>query len=150
MIIGHIVSAIQAKDAQLSRSVARAFWHYDWPLNIRELEQTLRRAIVLAGAEPVALAHLPAAIAGADIARTCRSGAPPEPMRNSRIVEGSISPHEQGSDADATLQRELVSWLEHHKGNVARVARSMGRSRLQVHRWMRRLSIVPQQFRNQK
>jgi transcriptional regulator with GAF, ATPase, and Fis domain len=36
-----------------------AFYRYDWPLNVRELEKYLEAAIVLAGDKPVRVAHLP-------------------------------------------------------------------------------------------
>ena len=49
---------------------ARLLLRYPWPLNVRELEQALATAQVLANGEPVRAEHLP---------DTVRSGRPPRP-----------------------------------------------------------------------
>jgi DNA-binding NtrC family response regulator len=36
---------------------------YAWPGNVRELENALTRALLIAGTEPIALAHLPPGLA---------------------------------------------------------------------------------------
>ena len=48
---------------------------------------------------------------------------------------------------DVALRRDLVRLLKEHDGNVSEVARAMGKARMQVHRWMKRLSIEPETFR---
>ncbi|HRI68463.1 MAG TPA: hypothetical protein PK156_29745 [Polyangium sp.] len=37
--------------------------------------------------------------------------------------------------------------LEKHEGNVSYVARDMGKARVQIHRWMQRLSIDVNDYR---
>jgi transcriptional regulator of acetoin/glycerol metabolism len=37
--------------------------------------------------------------------------------------------------------------LREHHGNVTAVAKSLGKARMQVHRWMRRYNIEPRTFR---
>jgi hypothetical protein len=37
--------------------------------------------------------------------------------------------------------------LAEHEGNVSDVARSMGKARMQVQRWMKRLGIDPEAYR---
>ncbi|HEY3494050.1 MAG TPA: hypothetical protein VGK73_05160, partial [Polyangiaceae bacterium] len=51
------------------------------------------------------------------------------------------------SDADLCLKRDLLSALEEHQGNVSRVARAMGKKRMQIHRWLRRFELEPGTFR---
>jgi transcriptional regulator of acetoin/glycerol metabolism len=51
------------------------------------------------------------------------------------------------SDSDARLRDSLLAALVEHKGNVTHVARAMGCTRMQVHRWMRRFQIDPAALR---
>jgi hypothetical protein len=37
--------------------------------------------------------------------------------------------------------------LGQHEGNVAEVARAMGKARMQIHRWVKRLGIDPGRYR---
>jgi transcriptional regulator of acetoin/glycerol metabolism len=41
----------------------------------------------------------------------------------------------------------LLQALAAHGGNVSVVAREMGRTRMQIHRWMRRFGIDPDHYR---
>jgi DNA-binding NtrC family response regulator len=100
---------------------------YDWPLNIRELEQCITRALTLAGSDPIGKPHLPPAVASAVHRPTIRFW-----------------------EDDELLRKELVAKLEEHDGNVSNVARALGRARMQVHRWMTRLSIDPEVYRKSK
>jgi transcriptional regulator of acetoin/glycerol metabolism len=111
---------------ELRPDAGRALCAYDWPLNVRELEQCLARALALSGGEPIERHHLPPHIASAH----GKSPSSPPSWRD-----------------EAALRRELVAKLEEHSGNVTHVARAMGRARMQVHRWMGRLAIDPAEFR---
>ena len=75
--------------------------------------QCLTRASALAGGGPIGKNHLPP-----------RSRAP-----------FTILPSAFWED-DTLLRKELLTKLEEHGGNVADVARALGRARMQVHRWM--------------
>jgi DNA-binding NtrC family response regulator len=97
---------------------------YDWPLNIRELEQCVTRALVLAAGTVIGKGHLPPPVAAA-------------------VRRPSVRFWED----EALLRRELMSKLEEYDGNVANVARALGRARMQVHRWMTRLAIDPNTYR---
>jgi DNA-binding NtrC family response regulator len=120
----------------LKPSVGRALCSYEWPLNIRELEQCLMHALTLAGASPVERSHLPAKVAASVDGASARS-------RPARTSETPALPWKD----DATLRRVLIEKLEEHGGNVAQVALAMGRARMQVHRWMNKFGIDPDVFR---
>jgi transcriptional regulator with GAF, ATPase, and Fis domain len=114
----------------LAPEVGRAlFWH-SWPFNVRELRQCLARVCALArGERPVGLGDLPASVAAA--------------------LPHATAPAES-SDEEAEeipLRAQLEALLGEHRGNVAEVARAMGKARMQVHRWMKRLDIDPNRFR---
>jgi DNA-binding NtrC family response regulator len=115
----------------LAPDVARALVAYAWPLNVRELQQCLARAVALAGVSGlIERKHLPPAVA------------------NAGGLSGASSPLDASEpQPEATLRAQLEVLLAQHEGNVAEVARAMGKARMQVHRWMKRLSLDPARFR---
>jgi len=124
----------RAGTCSFSSKAARALLRHDWPLNVRELEKCLATAVVLAGGGRIELEHLPPSLrapAAAGASEPPASEAPPAAL----------------SDEDAQRHRTLIDLLRRHDGNVTEVARSLGRSRMQVHRWLRRLQIDPKGYR---
>jgi transcriptional regulator of acetoin/glycerol metabolism len=108
---------------------ARALFAHAWPLNVRELEKTLVAGMALAREHCLELEHLPEALrtASAPPAR----GAPIRPL----------------STPDEERRRELVDLLQRHRGNVTAVAQSLGKARMQIHRWIRRFGIDLRAYR---
>ena len=45
------------------------------------------------------------------------------------------------SDEDERLREELVAALEAHHGNVAAVARTLGKAPVQIRRWLQRFAL---------
>jgi transcriptional regulator with GAF, ATPase, and Fis domain len=45
------------------------------------------------------------------------------------------------------LRERLVALLHEHHGNVAAVARTMGKARMQIQRWMKRYDVDARSFR---
>ena len=130
--LGLLVSLLlrrHAKDPAAVRLVpeaARALARWRWPLNVRELEQALAAALLLAGGKSIGLEHLPAELRG-----DARRPAIPE----------AFAPAEQEQRA------RLVALLIEHGGNVSAVARVLGKGRTQVVRWVQRFGIDPAQPR---
>jgi transcriptional regulator with GAF, ATPase, and Fis domain len=110
-------------DADAARLLAR----YPWPLNVRELEQALATAQVLAGVEAVRAEHLP---------DTVRSGRPPGAPRPVVL-----------SDADQKVRDQVVASLREHQGNVSAVARALDKDRKQIQRWIKRFGLDPTSYR---
>jgi DNA-binding NtrC family response regulator len=108
---------------RLEPDAARALLRYAWPLNVRELELSLATALALCGDGPIEAANLP------------------EPVRR-----GQALPAAPGAAAGGQRE-ELVALLHHHGGNVAEVARVLGKGRMQIHRWARRYDIDLASFR---
>lgn len=108
-----------AATATFSSEAYRALFLYEWPQNVRELERALEAAVALSEGSTIELRHLPEALTPIEKA-----------------------PH----GADDWAER-LPKLLEAHAGNVTRVAVELGRSRKQVHAWIKRLGLDPATFR---
>ena len=128
--LGVLIAAIlpricdQPARVTLSQAAARALLGYPWPLNIRELEQTLRAAVALSEDGTLGLEHLPAALR-ADDATADRT------LRPTEVV----------------LRARLTQLLRESHGNVAAVGRAMSRAPIQIRRWCERLQLDLASFR---
>jgi hypothetical protein len=114
------------KPPNFSLEAARAMCRYDWPLNIREVERCLSAAVVLASEGEIELEHLPG------------------PLREVKKAEASTAGM---SPEDAWLREELVSRMREHRGNISAVARSFGKARVQIQRWLKRFDLDADAFR---
>jgi transcriptional regulator with AAA-type ATPase domain len=112
----------RAGEITFSDAAGRALIQHGWPLNMRELEKCLGTAVVLAGGRAIEPEHLALAPASGGVA------AAPAPSREGR-------------------REELVRLLRARNGNVSEVARTMGKSRMQVHRWIKQYEIRADDYR---
>ncbi len=131
--LGVLIAALLKKLAperalRFSTSAGAALLRYSYPLNVRELHQALSVALVLATDDVIELAHLPESIRRGDAPKRARS----EPELT---VE------------DEELRASLTKMLQAHHGNVSVIAREMNKTRMQIHRWMKRFGIDPASFR---
>jgi MoxR-like ATPase len=129
VILAEILRTSPNDKLRLTSEAGVAMAMHDWPFNIRELVQRLRRAEVLAQGSPVTPTHF---------------ALPEEPSAAS-------SPRAPASASlsaeDDRLKREILLKMEAHGGNIAEVAREMGKARMQVHRWLKRFGIDAESFR---
>lgn len=127
ILVSRLVSRLAPEKAAALRiepRAARALIQHTWPANLRELEKTLASALVLAGDEPIALQHL------------------------SRAVQSSSDVASARREQDESARRDrLVELLRACGGNVAEVARMMGKGRTQIQRWMARYELDANSFR---
>ena len=149
-----VVAPGRAERLRLSIDVGRALLAHDWPLNVRELSQALSVAAVLAN-EVIELSHAPEPLRHAVRPRT--SAAPLSPSASLHpsspsppTAPPSLPPEEprELGPGDAELRDALVTGLRSSRGNVSEVARAMGKTRMQIHRWMRRFAIDPESYRS--
>jgi transcriptional regulator with GAF, ATPase, and Fis domain len=52
------------------------------------------------------------------------------------------------SDDEARHRETLVALLRDHGGNIAAVAQTVGKARMQVQRWLKRYGLDPRTFRH--
>ena len=127
LLIGTLLRRHDARGgASFTAGAARALLTYEWPANVRELEQALRSALALAAGRPIELRDLPVEVAGTSVAMGAATAL---------------------SAADASLRDELAGQLAAAHGNVSEVARAMGKGRMQIHRWLRRFGLDLRRFR---
>lgn len=119
---------------RLSPEAARAALAAPWPLNIRQLTQSLTRALALASDgvvrardwEPAPVESTPS-----DSGTGTRPGSAPR-----------LSVEEE------QLREKLLALLSAERGNVTVVAKNLGKARMQVQRWMKRFGVDPAVYRH--
>ena len=126
LLIAGLLTRSNLTAVRFSPEVGRLLVQYDWPRNVRELEQTLGSASALTTDGMIELAHLPRAI---------RDGV--------RRSEPNAT-----SAADLAKRDALRAALAKHRGNVAAVGRELGVARMQVHRWLERFAIDVSEYRD--
>jgi transcriptional regulator with PAS, ATPase and Fis domain len=127
------VAGQRAAAVALTPEAGRALLTYGWPLNIRELEQTLAVAFALAESGTIEPEHLPPAVT-----RTPQAAKP----EGCDALDGL-------DERDQRLRLDLLACMAEHRGNLANVARSMGKARTQIQRWCKRFGINPNFYRSQ-
>ena len=124
LLVGGFLRQTPHPDLSFSPAAYRALISYSWPGNIRELQQTIESAAALCDGQRIELTDLPSSI---------QTFQPPEATEE--------------KTSDEHRERELTRLLTAHRGNVSAVARSMGYSRMQVHRWMKQMRVDPNDYR---
>lgn len=140
LIVGRLLTRLvgdRAGSLSLTKDAVRAMLRYDWPLNIRELQKCMERALALAGEGPIKLEHLPAALNAPPTRRTPSASTLLERSTEGEVVEG------EGRER----YEQLVALLMEHRGNISALARTMGKDRVQIRRWLRRYGLDPATFR---
>lgn len=105
---------------------------YDWPGNIRQLRNTIERAVTLCRGETLDVADLPAAIRTAAIA----AGQPLSPA-----VHGETRNQLDVARQHGERQRILQA-LAKHDNNRTRVAKELGISRVALYKKLRKFGLV--------
>lgn len=132
-LVRHFLAARGQPAAAVSLPYMLGMSHYHWPYNVRELESAVKLSLALAKGAELDVAHLP------------------EPVRQALSEHGrpSVAPPSQSAPISTTAPTEnaLRDLLTTHSGNVAAVGRSLGKERMQIHRWMKRYGIDVNEYR---
>ncbi len=157
-------------DLQLTVPYMTGLLHYHFPFNVRELEALIKRGIALAEARTLEATHLSAEIhtqmraygrrpghpyheAAPPVppaAPTAPSWRPPAPSADPTappLSQTAAAAIPKAVSAYVPSAEELRQVLIATGGNVAAVGRHYGKERMQVHRWMKKYSIDPNDFR---
>ena len=135
-LVRHFQEATGAPVLEPTLPFMLALAHHDWPYNVRELESAVRVAQALAGDRALDLPDLPPSV------------------RRSLDDHGTApAPHARPSDpsagelTEAPSEQALRALLARHGGNIAAAGREIGKARMQIHRWMKRYAIEPEEYR---
>lgn len=117
--------------AGLTAAALGAMEAYDWPGNIRELRNTVERAVALCRREQIDLRDLPEPVrrSSGRVAPTANSGDPP-------VGNQLVAARRQGE-----LLRVLEA-LRHHGNNRTQAAAELGISRVALYKKLRKLEIA--------
>jgi DNA-binding NtrC family response regulator len=118
--------------AGITFDALEALQAYDWPGNIRQLRNTIERAVTLCRGETLDVADLPAAIRTAAIA----AGQPLSPA-----VHGETRNQLDVARQHGERQRILQA-LAKHDNNRTRVAKELGISRVALYKKLRKFGLV--------
>ena len=113
-------------DYRLTIGALRALLQHDWPMNIRELNNAIEQALLTCADGVIDIEDLSPLLASESAAL------PPRPA---------------GASPEDALREQLISMLREHQGNIAAVARAMGKARMQIQRWIKRYGLTLDEFR---
>jgi Nif-specific regulatory protein len=116
----------------------RALENYSYPGNVRELENMLKRAVILCKGDMLSCEDLPRAV------RDAGHGAEEVPTNNETLKQAKVKARE---DASARIEKAfLIETLRSAGGVVSRAAASSGMHRVQYHRLLSKHGIDPKDY----
>ncbi|XXX80255.1 sigma 54-interacting transcriptional regulator [Sorangium sp. So ce134] len=147
-------------EARPTMAFMAALLHHDFPYNVRELEVLIKRWAATARGAELDLQDVSDEIRARMTTYGARSSAslppPPDEARTTLVPEDEAA-HSAGEGAYAPRaalpprsspdEKALRELLVQQRGNIAAVARELGRDRAQVHRWIRRYNMNIDEFR---
>ncbi len=125
-LVRYFLEKAGASQLRVTPSFMLGMLGYAWPFNVRELEAAIKRAVALAD-DVLDERHLPV---NAGTRTDLEAGKAPGDGRSS-----------------APSEPALRALLERHGGNVAAVARELGKDRVQIHRWLKHHGLTAEAFR---
>ncbi|RYZ02012.1 MAG: FHA domain-containing protein [Myxococcales bacterium] len=134
VLLANVLGTIDPEQrlTRLSPEAARVLLLTPWPLNVRQLTQSLSRALALATDDVLRASNLE-----------------PSPVERGSSSSALEPPAEARLSADEEqLRARLVGLLSAERGNVTEVARHLGKARMQVQRWMKRFGVDPAVYRH--
>ena len=151
----HLLARMNAREGKalmLSPDVLRALAQYDWPGNVRQLENALEHAVAICPGQTLGVEHLPAETlrrgqvgpAGAlGDASGARADTPSRDMPSrampTQAVPTEVTPTEEEAEGEPGRIRAA---LESHRWNRERTAKALDMSRTTLWRKMREYGIA--------
>ncbi len=114
-------------------SVIELFEAYDWPGNVREMENIVERAVALSKGEKITLNELPSQFISSRQTSTHFKTTSLSQVRNKAVEE--------------VEKKYFLFLLNKHKGNITRISEEAGMTRRHIHRILKKYNLDPQQYR---
>ncbi|MCL4553660.1 MAG: sigma-54 dependent transcriptional regulator [Actinobacteria bacterium] len=126
MLVAHFLEKFKAGDKVLSQEAMEALVSYQWPGNIRELENTIERIVILSQGTEIGVADLPAEVRAGGVIQCPKSG--------------FVLP-DDGLDL-AEVEFDLISQaLERSGSNTSKAAKLLGLPRKALETRMSKLGL---------
>ena len=144
------VAGDRTEKIRFAPDLATALVSHGFPLNFRELEHILSVALVTSSEDLLRLESV------GDALKPKGSRSPDDPSDRDRPSGRETALKDTGkhskvprelTEEDLKLKDELVAALTKTRGNISEISRTMGKTRMQIHRWMKRFSLDPETFR---
>jgi DNA-binding NtrC family response regulator len=161
MFIARFAAEANKRVLGISPAALDLLMGYDWPGNVRQLENTVYRAVILSDGAYLETIDFPQIVAqanGRDLAAGAMAAVPvpPAPVhidmapaRERLTVDRPTTPADRflGPNGDVTpladLEREAIVFaIEHHGGRMSRVARALGIGRSTLYRKLHEYGLV--------
>jgi pSer/pThr/pTyr-binding forkhead associated (FHA) protein len=141
--LGLIVGGMIPPEPAITFSVDAlgALYAHDWPLDDRELDRTLTAALAVTDGR-IEISHLPASVGDTE---SIDDEEPLAAFGSNPVLPispAAPAPAPPLSEADRVLRDKLVEVIARHGGNLAAVARELGKDRTQIRRWMKRFGLT--------
>jgi two-component system response regulator HydG len=132
-------------DATLSVEATVALSRYPWPGNVRQLENAIARAAVLAGGDRIELEHLPPEVTKHAAPSAAAPASAPVPSGGGLDAQLLDVPLKEAREAFERVY--LEEQLRRCQGNVSEAARRAGLGRASLHDKINKLGLDPDAFR---
>jgi two-component system response regulator AtoC len=134
------LSAAGGRPRRISNEALACIASYDWPGNVRQLENALARAAAVATGEELGVDSLPSEVRGASTTTpTTRPSGPPVSLPYREAI---------AAERERTTRDYLVNLLREVHGNVTQAAERAGIERESFHRLMKRHGVHAEDFRS--
>ncbi|GLS22640.1 sigma-54-dependent Fis family transcriptional regulator [Labrys miyagiensis] len=161
----HFLARFSAEEGKVVRSISSEAFAllsaYDWPGNVRQLENAIYRAVILAEGDEIGIAELPqiaARVEGFDVRVPSAPLLPPKPVHTGpamitgqplREIITVREPHTMAMlDARGdvrtmeSLEADMLKFaIRHHRGQMTEVARKLGIGRSTLYRKLKELGL---------
>jgi two-component system, NtrC family, response regulator AtoC len=129
VLVTHFLERFGAPGREVSKKAMDSLLSYDWPGNIRELENTIERVLILSSGDSVELSDLPAELGGTVGGAQPRGKAAPAPHGVWELPRG-------GTSLPDMERRLLGEAMERSGGSLAKAAKLLGLTEAELsYRW---------------
>jgi DNA-binding NtrC family response regulator len=114
-------------------SVIELFETYDWPGNVREMENIVERAVALAKNDRITLNELPPHLSSR--------------RRSPEVLPRSSLSEVRNKAVEEVEKKYFLFLLTKHKGNITRISEEAGMTRRHIHRILKKYNLDPHLYR---
>jgi DNA-binding NtrC family response regulator len=129
---------------EFSREAMALLEKYDYPGNVRELENAIEHAVTLSEGAILTPADLPAAIRSPRLLPRAAASTADEGVATSAAIARALETERSARDRkslDEVTREHVVRVLERHRGNATAAARQLGLSRTTMWRLLKRWGV---------